>query len=137
MGSTAALCNSERSGSAEPAPLISLGPSSPVFHCHGRRSFQVRPCDRNRGQNALNANQRAYNSPVSSLVGIKPPVSLPQYGSPESPVLMATGTCNCSVSHVELISPDQTNAPNRCVPGTPLRCSAKGRTFGRSINGPS
>jgi hypothetical protein len=38
-------------------------------------------------------------------------MSVPQYGMPESPVLIATGTCVRSVSQVVKTSPDHRNAP--------------------------
>ena len=80
-----------------------------VFQPQGRRSFQVRPCERNSGLNAANWNQRTYSSPVNSCVGTKPPMSVPQYGIPLSPTLTAIGTWFFSVSHSELTSPDHRN----------------------------
>ena len=82
-----------------------------MFHPHGSRVCQTRPCDRNDGVNAENWNQRAYNSPVNSLVGVKPPVSDPQNGVRLSEALRPTGTCAASVSHRQNVSPDQTQPP--------------------------
>src|SRR3954467_2703705 len=102
------FCNS--AGSARQLP-DSNGPPSPPLHPHGSLRCQLRPCARNDGQNAPNWNQRTCNSPVYSAVGTNPPMSVPQNGMPDSPVLIATGTCVFSVSHVEYTSPDQRNAP--------------------------
>ena len=46
-----------------------------------------------------------------SAVGTKPPMSVPQYGMPDRPVLIAIGTCVFSVSHRDCTSPDHRNAP--------------------------
>lgn len=73
----------------------------PVSQPQGSRSFQVRPCARNDGQNAPNWNQRTCNSPVNSFVGTNPPMSVPQKGMPDSPVLMAIGMWTFSVFQVE------------------------------------
>src|SRR6185503_20288917 len=105
-------------------------PTLPVFQPHGNRSCHVRPWARNDGQNVANWNQRTWSSPVYSAVGTNQPISVPQNGIPERPVLTATGTCVFSVSQVEYTSPDHRNAPYRCMPGAPLRCSANGRSFG-------
>src|SRR5438270_3898176 len=105
MVSTSGLCN--WSGEGSTAGSSSTGPRLPVFQPQGRRSFQVRPCERKSGQKALNWNQRTYSSAVSSLVEKKPPVSVPQYGMPLSPVLSASAICARSVDHCELVSPDQ------------------------------
>src|SRR5581483_9003902 len=108
MGSTAALWSSLGSSGTFG---VSTGPVSPVFQPHGRRSFQVRPCDRKSGLNAPNWNQRTYSSPVNSRVGTKPPISVPQYGIPLRHVLTAFGTWTLRVSHCEFTSPDHRNAP--------------------------
>ena len=82
-----------------------------MFQPHGRRSFQVRPCERNSGLNAENWNQRTYSSPVSSLVGTKPPVSVPQNGVRLSEWFTPTGTCAASVAQRDCTSPDQIQPP--------------------------
>ena len=88
IGSTCALCNSARSSGTLG---VSIGPVSPVFQPHGSRSIHVRPCERNSVLKAANWNHRTYSSPVNSFVGTKPPISVPQYGMPVSPVFTATG----------------------------------------------
>src|SRR5687768_7519792 len=93
--------------------LVSKGPPSPPFQPHGSLRCQLRPCARNDGQNAPNWNQRTCNSPVYSTVGLKPPMSVPQYGSPERPVLMPTATWVARVSQRERTSPDQMKPPKR------------------------
>ena len=57
-------------------------------------------------------------------------MSVPQYGMPDRPVLIATGTCVFNVSQNDYTSPDHRNAPYRCMPGEPLRCSANGTLVG-------
>ena len=48
-----------------------------MFHPQGKRRCHVRPCERKRGLNAPNWNQRTKSSPVKSAVGTKPPMSVP------------------------------------------------------------
>src|ERR1041385_4844815 len=103
MGSTSALCSSRASGPSRP----STGPSSPVSQPHGRRRGHVPPCERNDAQKAENSNQRTYSSPVSSLVGKKPPVSLPQNGDRLREWFCPTDTCAASVAQRLSTSPDQ------------------------------
>src|SRR5579862_587100 len=134
MGSTSPLRNS--AGSAVKV-VVSAGPPSPPSQPHGRCRCQLRPCERNSGQNAPNWNHRTNNSPVYSAVGTKPPMSVPQNGSPDNPLLMATGTWVLSVSHREATSPDHTKPPYRCTPADAFRCSANGRSFGRNCCVPS
>src|SRR6516162_4630138 len=103
----AAFLSSDLSG-----PLLaSTGPNSPVFQPHGRRSFHVRPCERNSGLNAANWNQRVYSSPVSSRVGTNPPMSVPQNGVRLSDVFTPTGTWASRVAQRDCTSPDQIQPP--------------------------
>ena len=73
------------------------------------------------GLKAPSWNQRAYSSAVSGIGWKKPPTSVPQYGTPDSPVLSPSGTCASSVPKSLLMSPDQHVAPNRCIPAAPDR----------------
>src|SRR5688572_15006781 len=102
IGSTFGLLSSAGSGSAAPAVVarISDGGILPMFHPHGNRRCQLRPCERNDGQKVPNWNHRTCSSPVYSAVGTKPPMSVPQNGMPDRPVFTATGTCVFNVSQV-------------------------------------
>lgn len=87
-----------------------------MFQPHGRCSVHTRPCERNSGQKAANWNHRKYNSAVYSRVGMNPPISVPQYGTPLIPVFTPTETCVFSVSQVDCTSPDHRNEAYRCMP---------------------
>src|SRR5688572_33222848 len=104
MISTCGLFSS--AGSARHCP-DSNGPPSPPFQPQGSFRCQFRPCARNDGQNAPNWNQRTCSSPVYSAVGLKPPMSVPQYGNPDKPVLMPTATWVFKVCQNARTSPDQ------------------------------
>ena len=54
-------------------------------------------------------------------------MSVPQYGTPDSPVLSPSGTCASSVAKSLLMSPDQHVAPKRCMPAAPDRQSRNTR----------
>ena len=53
----------------------------------------------------------AYSSPVSSRVGMKPPVSVPQYGERLKEEFSPTDTCAASLAQRESTSPDHTQPP--------------------------
>ena len=70
-----------------------------------------------------NSNQRAFNSrhsSASSAVGCSvakragtenPPMSMVQYGIPETDIPSPAGICSRSAVQVEVMSPDHTAAP--------------------------
>src|SRR5262249_54764847 len=86
---------------------------------HGTCSRHTQPCERKIGLKAPSWNHRAYSSPVSATGWKKPPTSVPQYGTPDRPVLRPRGSWASSVAKSLLISPDQHVDPNRCMPAAP------------------
>src|SRR5438270_593986 len=110
----------------------------PVNRSSDQRSYQT-PVGRYRVRDfaAFSVTGATSSSPVSSAVEQKPPMSVPQYGTTLRLVLIPTATWFRRVAQVEFRSPDHNHPPIRCMPAKPVRCSAYGRTFGRSRRGPS
>src|SRR5579871_1317756 len=81
------------------------------------------PCTRSSGTNVPNWNQRVFSSrhsSRSSALGCavekrsgteKPPMSIDQYGTPETDRPSPAGICERSAVQVDEMSPDQTAAP--------------------------
>ena len=81
------------------------------------------PCTRRSGTKVPNWNQRVFSSrhsSASSGVGFlaakrggteKPPMSIVQYGMPETEKPRPAGICLRSAVQVDVMSPDQTAAP--------------------------
>src|SRR5690349_2960562 len=86
---------------------------------HGSRNGNW-PCARVSGQNAPNSNQRALSSRHSSAAsgvclsaanfgGVsKPPMSVVQYGTPDSENPSPAGICALNAPQLDVMSPDQT-----------------------------
>src|ERR1700736_6781821 len=92
------------------------------------------------GQNVPYSNQRTKSSRYAGSSGLPmmtPPISVVQYGMPESAKFSPAGICRAKLSQLDSTSPDHAVIALRCAPANAERERMKTRFLSEAARWPS